>query len=185
MGKQLDGRSDIYAMGVLAFELITGHLPFPDANGPAELIGAQLKKSPPLPSAAMLLGEIPQTVDAIILKMLEKDRGRRSRAGDELAADITPCLATAGRSTGPIAALSLASGVSMAPQAPDSVSLPPPAASPGARPYTLAPPTEAKEVPAPSQSRLVLWLIVAVVVLAGAPAGGALLRPRECRPAGP
>src|SRR5215470_2589238 len=63
MGKQLDGRSDIYAMGVLSFELLTGRLPFPDANGPAELIGAQLKKVPPAPSVANPSGDIPPTVD--------------------------------------------------------------------------------------------------------------------------
>jgi serine/threonine-protein kinase len=171
MGKQLDGRSDIYAMGVLAFELLTGHLPFPDANGPAELIGAQLKKSPPTPSSANPQGDIPVGVDAIVLKMLEKDRGRRYQDVDELANDITPVMTTNGRATGPLAVLS--SGVSIAPGAPaDSPSLPPAGTNPSLapRPYALAPPTEAKDVPE-TESRLVLWLIVALVIVAGALAG--------------
>ena len=77
MGKQLDGRSDIYGMGVLAFELMTGQLPFPDAVGPAMLISAQLKKIPPKPSSIRSPGEIPSAVDDLIATMLDKDRNKR------------------------------------------------------------------------------------------------------------
>jgi serine/threonine protein kinase len=72
MGKQLDGRSDIYALGVLAYEMITGRLPFPDAKGPAGLITAQLRQVPEPPSSVNMGGHIPAAADEIILKMLAK-----------------------------------------------------------------------------------------------------------------
>src|SRR5262249_33831937 len=105
MGKQLDGRSDIYAMGVLAYELMVGPLPVPDAQGPAELIGAQLKKTPPAPSVALPTGNIPPTVDAVVLRMLEKDRTRRYQDVDELAVDLEPLVRTNGVASGTAPAL--------------------------------------------------------------------------------
>jgi serine/threonine protein kinase len=94
MGKPLDGRSDIYGLGVLAFELITGRLPFPDAVGPAALISAQLKKVPPSPSSAHPEGNIPAEVDQLILKMLEKDKNNRFRDATELRREIDGILST-------------------------------------------------------------------------------------------
>ncbi len=173
MGKQLDGRSDIYAMGVLAYELITGHLPFPDAQGPAELIGAQLKRIPPAPSAANPNGDIPPPVDAIVLRMLEKDRGKRYQDVDELAADLTPVLASNGQSTGPIAAITN-SGITPAPvlaAPPVSTSVDKEkavAASP--RPYVLAP-TTSESSASSGPSKIVLWALVAAILIAGALVG--------------
>jgi serine/threonine-protein kinase len=94
MGKPLDGRSDIYGLGVVAFELITGRLPFPDAVGPAALISAQLKKVPPSPSQAHPRGNIPDLVDHLILKMLEKDKNNRFRDATELRREIDGILST-------------------------------------------------------------------------------------------
>ncbi len=89
MGKDLDGRSDIYGLGVLAYELMTGRLPFPDAIGPAMLISAQLKKVPESPSTAYPAGRFPRDVDALILRMLQKMRDDRF---PDVAAVRTECL---------------------------------------------------------------------------------------------
>ena len=77
MGKQLDGRSDVYALGVVAYEMITGRLPFPDAKGPAGLITAQLKQTPMPPSQALPKAKLPDAADRTILKCLEKDKNNR------------------------------------------------------------------------------------------------------------
>ena len=77
MGRQLDGRSDVYALGVVAYELMTGQLPFPDAKGPAGLITAQLKQTPKPPSLVRPDLAIPDGVDAVILRCLEKDKNNR------------------------------------------------------------------------------------------------------------
>ncbi len=77
MGKPLDGRSDVYALGVLAYEMITGRLPFPDAKGPAGLITAQLKQTPAPPSQAYPKASLPKAADRAILKCLEKDKNNR------------------------------------------------------------------------------------------------------------
>ena len=77
MGKQLDGRSDVYALGVVAYEMITGRLPFPDAKGPAGLITAQLKQTPVPPSTVKTSANIPPSADRVILKCLEKDKNNR------------------------------------------------------------------------------------------------------------
>ncbi len=92
MGKQLDGRSDVYALGVVAYETITGRLPFPDAKGPAGLITAQLKQTPMPPSQANAKAHLPPAADRAILKALEKDKNNRHADVTAMAAALQEVL---------------------------------------------------------------------------------------------
>lgn len=95
MGKQLDGRSDVYALGVVAYEMITKRLPFPDAKGPAGLITAQLRHTPTPPSKANAHVSLPAVVDKVILKCLEKDKNNRYADVTALATAVQEALQTA------------------------------------------------------------------------------------------
>jgi len=78
-------RSDLYAMGVIAFELTTGKLPF-DSEDVAALLKAQTTSPPPRPSD--LRPEIPPLLEKIILKLLEKNPAQRYRDSQSLKVDL-------------------------------------------------------------------------------------------------
>lgn len=68
-GEQQDLRSDIYSMGVLFFEILTGNLPY-RANGMVEM--AMKHTSHPIPSPRQQNAQIPVVVDKMVMKMMEK-----------------------------------------------------------------------------------------------------------------
>ena len=103
MGKQLDGRSDVYALGVVAYEMITGRLPFPDAKGPAGLITAQLKQTPLPPSQANPKANLPPLADRVILKCLEKNKDNRYADVTQLAAALQEVIDHAREASNPLA----------------------------------------------------------------------------------
>lgn len=74
LGKPLDGRTDLYALGVMLYEFVTGQLPF-TADDPVALIGQHLNREPQPPSE--LVDGLEPELQNIILKLMAKDPRER------------------------------------------------------------------------------------------------------------
>jgi serine/threonine protein kinase len=97
-GQSLDGRSDIYALGILAYEMLTGRLPFEESRGPSDVIAFHLQTTPPPPSSLRPDLGIPREVDAVVSKMVAKSRDARHTDAAELRAHIEKALRDIARS---------------------------------------------------------------------------------------
>ena len=75
-GERVDHRSDIYSMGVILFELVTGRTPF-KAKTAMQLFQLHLTEPPPRPSTIAPERKIPDALEAVILRALAKQPGER------------------------------------------------------------------------------------------------------------
>ena len=87
-GKPIDGRSDLYALGVLGFLLVTGRHPFADAHNYGDMISAHVARIPPPASTVRPELAISTDVDMILARCLEKDPNRRFPDAQALEAVI-------------------------------------------------------------------------------------------------
>ena len=97
-GQPLDGRSDIYALGIMAYEMLTGLLPWKSARGPTDIIQFHLQAPPPAPSSLQPGLGIPREVDEVVLKMVAKDRDNRHADAADLRHHIAAALSRLERS---------------------------------------------------------------------------------------
>jgi tRNA A-37 threonylcarbamoyl transferase component Bud32 len=141
---EVDGRSDLWAVGCILHQLTTGALPF-EASSFADL-AARVRTTDPRPVRA-LRPELPAAFEAVVLRCLQRDRAKRPQSAAELAALLRP-LQTA--------------------PAPAPVATPEPSA-----PRRLIPAVPVAVRPAPAaRSPLAWWVAAVLAAVMGALIGG-------------
>ena len=197
-GDELDGRADLYSLGVVMYQMLTADLPF-RADTTMEMLLAHMQKAPQPISTAHPELQVPENVAALALRLLEKDRDKRPATARVLIQEIeklekeladpvptrfvpTAVLAQAFDKRGPAVDVN---------RGPAKVDVPPPPPPPPKEPPRETPKTPAHVVveqehrvgpgalppPKPPESRWGMWVAL-IVLLVGIGGGGLWLATR-------
>jgi serine/threonine-protein kinase len=166
-GAAVDQRSDIYSVGILLYELLTGKLPF-TGETPLEIAMKHLSEVPRAPSAVR--PDVPADLDMIVLRALAKDPEDRFQSAEEMERELARVEAGSGvTSETAEAATAVLSGAGLVETAPTMISRRP----------VVAPPTERRyderyyEYEDPRRRRRPFWpWLLALLLVAGALVAG-------------
>src|SRR5437868_3490590 len=84
-GAPVDPRSDLYSLGIVLYEMLTGHVPF-TGDTPVEIAMKHLSQVPEPPSS--LRSEVPHDLDAVVMRALAKNPDQRYGSAEEMDADL-------------------------------------------------------------------------------------------------
>src|SRR5437763_117383 len=84
-GTQVDQRSDLYSLGIVLYEMLTGEVPF-TGDSPVEIAMKHLSATPPPLRAKR--PDIPSSLEMVVLRALAKDPAARYQTADEMDADL-------------------------------------------------------------------------------------------------
>ncbi len=185
-GEAIDGRTDIYALGCMIYEMVTARMPY-EAPTIMAMLSKHLLENAVAPSQRRPDLMIPPAVDQLVLRAMAKDPASRPPTMDQFSELLQALLATLPPDPNRSAGMSVQQNV-VTPVAPSSFqalvvpppsfpppSLPPPSLSPPSfSPPSVAAPTPVSAAPtfaAPSKSKLPIWIVLGVLALGGAGVG--------------
>jgi eukaryotic-like serine/threonine-protein kinase len=163
-GGAIDQRSDLYSVGVVLYELLTGTVPF-TGDTPVEIAMKHLSSVPEPPSARR--ADIPRPLDQVVLRALAKDAEERYATAEEMDAELARVaegLPVSAETADAATAVLAGAGVTDAAQT--AIVRGP------TRPRTYAPPSEYYYEPPPKRRRPVWpWLLAVLLLVAAGFAG--------------
>ena len=156
LGDRVDGRTDLFSVGAVLYELLTGHKPFEADSTPSVLFQVVHKEAPPV---QRWMPETPASVCELVRRALQKDREARFQSASEMRAALAEARRCAAAHHEPALAAAAAAAVSfpglrpgtIPPPLPDRVRAPdgtiaPTVRRPGAPPVVVPPPAPVRPV---------------------------------------
>jgi eukaryotic-like serine/threonine-protein kinase len=95
-GEKVDARSDIYSLGCVLYEMLTGRAPF-EADSPVSIAFKHVEEQPTAPSTVN--HAVPRELGAVVMKALAKDPADRQHSAEDMASDLRQAAVTDGEAT--------------------------------------------------------------------------------------